>query len=58
MSESEDKANWRQFFEHVMDEGLKADQLQLVVGDGRKGLQSAAQGVFPPSVRYQRCISA
>jgi putative transposase len=56
VAESEDKANWRQFFEHVMDKGLKADQLQLVVGDGRKGLQSAAEGVFPPSVRYQRCI--
>jgi putative transposase len=54
--EQEDKANWKQFFEHLDDRGLDPNRLQLIVGDGRKGLHGAAKAAFPQTVRYQRCI--
>lgn len=54
--DQETKANWRQFLQHLLDKGLDGSQMQLVVSDGRPGLNTAIRAIFPDTVRHQRCI--
>jgi putative transposase len=56
MVDQETKANWKQFFRHLLAKGLDASLLHLVVSDGRPGLHTAIRSVFPKTVRHQRCI--
>jgi len=56
MVDQETKANWKQFFRHLLAKGLDASLLYLVVSDGRPGLHTAIRSIFPKTVRHQRCI--
>jgi putative transposase len=56
MVNQETKANWKQFFRHLLAKGLDPSLLHLVVSDGRPGLHTAIRSVFPKTVRHQRCI--
>jgi putative transposase len=54
--DQETKASWKQFFSHLVAKGLNPQQLQVVVSDGRPGLDKAIHAVFPQTVKHQRCI--
>jgi putative transposase len=56
MVDKETKANWKKFFRNLLAKGLDTSRLQLVVSDGRPGLHTAIQSVFPKTVKHQRCI--
>ena len=56
MVDKETKAARKKLFRKLLDKGLDASQLQLVVSDGRPGLHTAIRSVFPKTVRHQRCI--
>jgi len=52
----EGEAEWSQFFEHLIERGLEANGVQLVVSDGTLGLPKALQKNLPNS-QQQRCIT-
>jgi transposase-like protein len=56
MVEKETKTSWKKFFRSLLDKGLDKSLIQLVVSDGRPGLHTAIQSVFPKTVKHQRCI--
>ena len=54
--ESETIKSWKVFLKKVKDKGLDTDKLELIVSDGRKGIEKAIKEVFPKNIRHQRCI--
>jgi putative transposase len=53
-AQDESQAAWEQFLQDLYARGLEGKALQLIVGDGGKGLQAALPLVFP-YVPVQRC---
>ena len=56
MVDSETIKSWQSFLEKVKKKGLNTDKLELIVSDGRKGIEKAIKEVFPENVKHQRCI--
>ena len=56
IAETEAEQTWLTFFEHLIERGLKPDQVELLVSDGTKGLLSAMK-LCLPNARQQRCIT-
>jgi transposase-like protein len=56
VAETEAEQTWLAFFEHLIERGLKADQVELLVSDGTKGLLGAMKQCLP-NARQQRCIT-
>ncbi len=54
--DSETIKSWQSFLEKVKNKGLNTDKLELIVSDGRKGIEKAIKEVFPENVKHQRCI--
>jgi len=54
VAEDEDETNWKAFWQHLIERGLDAKSVQLVVSDGTKGLLSAMSTYLPHS-KLQRC---
>jgi transposase-like protein len=54
VAQDEDEANWRVFWQHLLDRGLDPQTLALVVSDGTKGLLAAMSELLP-STKLQRC---
>ncbi|MCY7334462.1 MAG: transposase [Pseudanabaena sp. CAN_BIN31] len=52
----EGEAQWNQFFEHLLERGLEATKVQLVVSDGTLGLPKALKKNLP-NAQQQRCIT-
>ncbi|HEY9662459.1 MAG TPA: transposase [Allocoleopsis sp.] len=52
----EAEVEWRQFFEHLIERGLKAEAVELVVSDGSSGLPKALRKMLP-NAQQQRCIT-
>lgn len=54
LESSETKDGWRRFFLSLQQRGLTAEQVELVVTDGGKGLIEAVADCFPQA-KHQRC---
>lgn len=54
VAETEDEANWKQFWSHLLQRGLDAHTVELVVSDGTKGLLTA-MNAYLPKAKLQRC---
>lgn len=54
VAETEDEANWKVFWHHLIERGLEAQTVKLVVSDGTKGLL-AAMAMYLPKAKLQRC---
>lgn len=52
----EGEADWRRFFEHLMERGLQAESVKLVVSDGGLGLPKAIKKNLPQA-KHQRCTT-
>ena len=52
----EGEAEWRQFFEHLIERGLSPEAVKLVVSDGTLGLPKALKKTLPQA-QQQRCIT-
>lgn len=53
---TESDGNWRTFFDQLLDRGLQAAQVKLVVSDGTRGLAPAMKKHLPMA-KQQRCIA-
>jgi putative transposase len=53
---AEGEAEWRTFFEHLIERGLQAEAVEIVVSDGCLGLPKAMKSVLPQA-QQQRCIT-
>lgn len=56
IAQQEDTQGWALFFEHLIDRGLDATAVELVVSDGTLGLP-AAMAKHLPQAKQQRCIT-
>ena len=54
IAENEDEANWKAFWQHLIERGLEAQTVKLVVSDGTKGLLKAMSN-YLPNTKLQRC---
>jgi putative transposase len=52
----EGEAEWSRFFSHLVERGLQATDVQLVVSDGSVGLPKALKNHLPQA-QQQRCIT-
>ena len=53
---AEGEAEWRTFFEHLIERGLQAEAVEIVVSDGCLGLPKVMKSVLPQA-QQQRCIT-
>jgi putative transposase len=53
---AEGEAEWRAFFEHLIERGLQAEAVEIVVSDGGLGLPKAMKSVLPKA-QQQRCMT-
>lgn len=53
---AEGEAEWRAFFEHLIERGLQAEAVEIVVSDGSLGLPKAMKSTLPQA-QQQRCIT-
>lgn len=51
---AEDEASWLAFWQHLLERGLQAKAVKLVVSDGTKGLLAAMKQSLPQT-KLQRC---
>jgi len=56
IAKNEDEAAWKTMFAHLVERGLDAGEVQLIVSDGTKGLLAAMEE-FMPNAQHQRCIT-
>ena len=56
IAQQEDTQSWERFFEHLIERGLEATAVELVVSDGTLGLP-AAMAKHLPRAKQQRCIT-
>ncbi len=56
IAEAEDEQAWLNFFDHLIDRGLDAQAVKLLVSDGTKGLLAAMVQRLPQA-EQQRCIT-
>ena len=56
IAKQEDTQGWETFFEHLIERGLDATVVELVVSDGTLGLP-AAMAKHLPEAKQQRCIT-
>lgn len=56
VAREEGEVEWRQFFEHLIERGLQAEAVELVVSDGSSGLPKALREMLP-NAQQQRCIT-
>ena len=56
IAQQEDRQGWERFFEHLIERGLDATAVELVVSDGTLGLP-AAMAKHLPQAKQQRCIT-
>jgi transposase-like protein len=54
VAEGENESTWKAFWQHLLARGLAANQLELVVSDGTKGLLEAMR-IYLPQTKLQRC---
>lgn len=52
----EGEAEWETFFEHLVERGLQAEAVEVVVSDGCLGLPKAMKSKLP-NAQQQRCIT-
>lgn len=56
IAKTEGEQEWQTFFEHLIERGLQAEGVKLVVSDGCLGLPKAIKGKLPQA-KQQRCIT-
>lgn len=56
IADTEAEQTWLAFFDHLLQRGLDAQKVALVVSDGTKGLLAALEQRLPKA-RQQRCIT-
>jgi len=56
IADTEAEQTWLSFFDHLLQRGLDAQKVALVVSDGTKGLLAAMEQRFPKA-QQQRCIT-
>lgn len=54
VAQAEDEQSWQAFWQHLLERGLQANGVKLVVSDGTKGLL-AAMKLYLPQAKLQRC---
>lgn len=54
VAQAEDEASWQTFWQHLLERGLQAKAVKLVVRDGTKGLLAAMKQSVPQA-KLQRC---
>ena len=53
---AEGEEEWRTFFEHLIERGLQAEAVEILVSDGCLGLPKAMKSTLPQA-QQQRCIT-
>lgn len=56
IAQTEGGEEWQTFFEHLIERGLQAEEVKLVVSDGCLGLAKVLKGTLPEAIQ-QRCIT-
>ena len=54
VAQDENESTWKAFWQHLCERGLVAEQVELVVSDGTKGLLGAMKA-YLPQAKLQRC---
>jgi transposase-like protein len=54
VAQAEDEQSWQAFWQHLLERGLQASAVKLVVSDGTKGLLAALK-LHLPQAKLQRC---